>query len=67
MEPAHSHQEQIQQHQMLEHAPYSHNAQMPILTRQHVTPDQMLASSTQQPQMEQQHHHAHHTPVPPEL
>ena len=66
MELVHSHQEQTQLHQILEHVPYSHNAQMLIQIKQHVTPEQMLASSTQQPQMEQRHHHAHHTLVRPE-
>ena len=51
---------------MSEHAHCSHNVQMPTQIKQHVTLDQMLASSTQQPQMEQQHQHAHHTLVPPE-
>ena len=55
----HLHQEQTQLHLMLEHALSFHNAQMLILIKLHVTPDQMLASSTKQPQMAQQHHHAH--------
>ena len=66
MELVHSHQEQTQLHQMLEHAPCSHNAQMQIQIKQHVIPEPMLATSTQQPQMEQQLHHAHHTLVQPE-
>ena len=58
MELVLSHQEQTQLLQILEHALSFHNAQMLILIKLHVTPDQMLASSTQQPQMAQQHHHA---------
>ena len=58
MELVLSHQEQMQLHQMLEHAPNFHNAQMLIQIKQHVIPDLMHASSIQQQQMVQQHLHA---------
>ena len=49
MELVLSHQEQMQQHQMLEHVHNFHNAQMLIQIKQPVIPDLMPASLTHQP------------------
>ena len=63
MVPAHSHQEQIQQHRMLELVLNFHNAPMQTRIKQLAIVDKMLVISIQQPPTEQQHHHAHLTHV----
>ena len=67
MEPVLSHQEQTQQHQMLELVSNFHNVQMLTQIKQLATLDQTLASLIQQHLMGLQQHPAHHIHVPPKL